>query len=54
MDILNRKEEYENYKKVLYAIFKENPDRIISANQKQINYILGILENDNKEFPILI
>ena len=25
---------------------------IISANQKEINYILGILENNSKEFPI--
>ena len=53
-DTLNRREEYKSHEKILYAIFKENPNNIISANWKEINYILGILENDNKEFPILI
>ena len=51
-DTLSRKEKYKNYKKVLYTILKENPDSTISANQKEINYILRILENNNKEFPI--
>ena len=52
-DTLSRKEKYENHKKILYAIFKENPDGTILANQKEINYILRILGNNNKEFPIL-
>ena len=54
IDILNQREKYKSHKKVLYIILKENPDSTILVNQKEINYILGILENNNKEFPILI
>ena len=32
MDALSRKEKYKNYKKVLYIIFKKNPDGTILAN----------------------
>ena len=53
IDTLSQKEKYKNYKKVLYTILKENADSIISANQKETNYILGILKNNQKEFPIL-
>ena len=53
-DILSQREKYKNHKKVLYIILKENADGIILVNQKKINYILGILKDDQKEFPILI
>ena len=33
-------------------ILKENLNSTILVNQKEINYILGILENDKEEFPI--
>ena len=38
----------------MHAILRENLDGTISANQKEINYVLGILEDDDEEFPILI